>query len=100
MAAYVITQTFVPDVEKIKKYIELAPLSVKKYGGIYLIRGGEMELFEGVWDVPRLAMAQFESMDAARHWYNSPEYTEAKSHRQGLAEYKMLAVDGVKEQPW
>ena len=99
MAAYVITQTFVPDMEKIKRYIELAAPSVKKHGGIYLVRGGEMELFEGTWDVPRLAMAQFESMDAARHWYNSPEYTEAKSHRQGLAEYKMLCVDGVKEQP-
>ncbi len=100
MAAYVITQTFVPDMEKIKKYIELAPPSVKMYGGIYLVRGGAMELFEGNWDVPRLAMVQFDSMDAARRWYNSPEYTEARSHRQGLAEYKMLAVDGVKDQPW
>ena len=100
MAAYVITQTFVPDMEKIKKYIELAPLSIKKYGGIDLVRGGAMELFEGTWDVPRLAMAQFESMDAARRWYNSPEYTEARSHRQGLADYKMLAVEGIKDQPW
>ena len=99
MAAYVITQTFVPDMEKIKRYIELAAPSVKKHGGIYLVRGGEMELFEGTWDVPRLAMAQFESMDAARFWYNSQEYTEAKSHRQGLAEYKMHCVDVVKEQP-
>ena len=100
MAAYVITQTFVPDMEKIKKYIELAPLSIKKYGGIYLVRGGDMELFEGTWEVPRLAMVQFETMDAARRWYHSPEYTEAMSYRQGLADYKMLAVEGVKDQPW
>ena len=100
MAAFVITQTFVPDMEKIKQYLQLAAPSVKKHGGMYLVRGGEMERFEGTWEVPRLAMAQFESMDAARRWYNSPEYTEARSYRQGLAEYKMLAVDGVKEQPW
>ena len=99
MAAYVITQTYVPDMDKIKRYIELAAPSVKKHGGIYLVRGGEMDLFEGTWDVPRLAMAQFESLDAARAWYNSPEYTEARSHRKGLAEYKMLAVEGVTEQP-
>ena len=54
----------------------------------------------GKWEVPRLAMVQFESIDAARRWYNSPEYTEARAYRQGLADYKMLAVEGVKEQPW
>ncbi len=99
MAAYVITQTFVPDREKISKYFELAPPSLAKYGGIYLTRGGEMELLEGQWEVPRMVLTQFESMQAIRRWYQSPEYTEARAHRQGLAEYKMMALDGLKEQP-
>ena len=99
MPAYVITQTIITDPHKIKKYIELAPASIAKYGGLYLARGGEMELLEGEWDVPRLVVAQFESMDVIRRWYHSPEYTEARAHRQGYAEYKMMALDGVKEQP-
>ena len=99
MAAYLISQTFVPDPEKIKRYIELAPPTLAKYGGIYLARGGEMELLEASWEVPRMVMTRFESMDAIRRWYHSPEYTAARAHREGLADFRMMALDGVREQP-
>ncbi len=99
MPAYVLAQTFITDQEKIKNYIELAPQTIKKYGGLYLARGGEMELLEGKWEVPRLVVAQFESMDVIRQWYNSPEYTEARAHRQGAGRYIMMALDGVRGQP-
>ncbi len=95
MAALVITQTFITNPEKLGKYLELAPASAKKYGGVYLARGGETELLEGEWDVPRLVVAQFESMDAARAWYNSPEYTAARKEREGAGKYIMVALEGV-----
>ncbi len=95
MAAYVVAQTYITDQERIKKYVELAPPSLKKYGGIYLARGGEMELLEGEWDVPRLVVTQFESMDAIRQWYHSPEYRKAIAAREGAATFHMLALEGL-----
>ncbi len=99
MAAYLIVQTFITDQEKIKKYVELAPPAMKKYGGRYIVRGGDLDLLEGKWDVPRLVVAEFESMEQIRRWYNSPEYQEAKTYREGAGEFIMMAVDGVEGQP-
>ncbi len=35
------------------------------------------------------------SVDQAKRWYTSPEYTEARRVRQGAANFNMLVVEGV-----
>jgi uncharacterized protein (DUF1330 family) len=52
------------------------------------------ELLEGVGPVEGVVVAEFESMDIAREWYNSAAYTEVRQHRLRGAKYIGLLVDG------
>jgi len=58
---------------------------------------GEVEVLEGNWDMPGLLLVeQFTSMDALKSYWSSPEYTEVKKLRDGLAEVNFIvAIDGV-----
>jgi uncharacterized protein (DUF1330 family) len=44
--------------------------------------------------VEGVVLIEFPSMEAARRWYTSAEYQEAKRHRQGAAEFELILVDG------
>lgn len=59
------------------------------------MRGGEVETLEGVPDDRRTVMIEFASMEKARSFYNSPEYTDARALREGAAEFEIIAVEGV-----
>ena len=49
MPAYVIVDCEVTDPERYETYKQLAPPAIAKYGGRYLVRGGEMTPLEGDW---------------------------------------------------
>jgi uncharacterized protein (DUF1330 family) len=68
--------------------------TVSAHGGKYLVRGGETEVLEGDWDPRRIVILQFETMDQARAWYESPEYAPAKRLRHQVARTNMLLVEG------
>ena len=95
MVAYLIVQTRVTDPVRMEAYRALAPAAVEKYGGTYLSRGGAFEHLEGDWDVPRLVLLEFPSMEAARAFYGSPEYAEAMAARKGAAEFTMTLLEGT-----
>jgi uncharacterized protein (DUF1330 family) len=38
---------------------------------------------------------EFEDLEAVKRWYDSPEYQEAKKLREGAANLRMVAVQGV-----
>lgn len=95
MAAYVIVQADVTDEEKYGAYTKLSPATVEKFGGRFVVRGGEREDLEGRLAVSRVVVLEFPSMDVARSWYRSPEYQEAKAARAGAATATFTLVDGV-----
>lgn len=96
MAAYVIADLEeLADPEKMAAYRPHGIAAVEKYGGRYLARGGELAPLEGGWASQRIAILEFESLEKARAWYDSPEYKAARGVRAGAARMKMLAVDGV-----
>lgn len=91
-AALLFLVTFV-----VEKYKQLAPPSIRKYGGRYLVRGGEVQALEGKWLPTRFVILQFDSVDQAKAWWNSPEYREAKLLRQASARTAMICVPGHDE---
>ncbi len=95
MAAYVIVQIEIHDPTTYERYKELAPPSIAQYGGRYIARGGTTETLEGAWRPSRLVILEFPDMDAARAWWASPEYAEAKALRNAAARSEMLAVQGL-----
>ena len=42
-----------------------------------------------------VVILSFPDMDAARAWYDSPAYAEARAHRYRAADYRVLMVEGV-----
>lgn len=94
MPAYVIVQVTITDQEKYKAYVKLTPASIEKYGGKFIVRGGAAEDLEGRWDVPRIVVLEFESVEKAKEWYDSPEYRRARSVREGGAQMIMTVVEG------
>ena len=78
-----------------KVYQQLAAVSVEEYGGRFLVRGGAMVELEGSWDAPRMVVLEFETLERATSWYNSPEYSEAIAARKDAAKFTMVALEGV-----
>lgn len=95
MPAYVVVQVEITDQAKYEAYKALTPAAVSKYGGRFIVRGGQAEDLEGRWDVPRLVILEFESVARAKEWYESPEYRHARQVRAGGANMIMTVVEGV-----
>ncbi len=95
MSAYVIVETDVHDPEQYERYKAAAPASVAAGGGRFVARGGELAVLEGDWRPPRLVVLEFPDLDAARRWYDSTEYGEARRLREGAATLRMVAVQGL-----
>jgi uncharacterized protein (DUF1330 family) len=97
MPAYVIVETDVHDPEQYEQYKAASPDAVHSGGGRFIVRGGELAVLEGDWDPSRLVVLEFPDLEAAKRWYDSPEYEEAKRLRQGAANLRMVAVQGLDE---
>jgi uncharacterized protein (DUF1330 family) len=95
MPAYVIVDVQVHDPEGYAEYRQLSGASVAQHGGQFLVRGGAVEVAEGDWQPGRFVVIQFPSMEQAKTWYNSPEYTTARAIRQRYSTGKLLFVEGV-----
>lgn len=95
MPAYVIAETDVRDPEQFKAYTTAAPETIAAFGGRYVARGGELAVLEGDWHPKRIAIIEFDDFDAAKRWYESPEYQEVKKLREGAATLRLVAVQGT-----
>ncbi|HWD42165.1 MAG TPA: DUF1330 domain-containing protein [Actinomycetota bacterium] len=98
MPAYVIVETDVSDPEQYEQYKTAASAAVTAHGGRYLVRGGAHDVLEGDWQPSRLVVLEFEDLAAARRWYDSEQYRQARVLRAGAARLKLVAVQGV-DQP-
>ena len=99
MTAYVIVQTDITDPERYEQYKAASPAAIAAGDGRFLVRGGELAVLEGDWQPTRLVVLEFEDLAAAKRWYESEVYQEAKKLREGAAHLRMVAVQGVGQDP-
>ena len=95
MAAYVIVETDVTDPEQYEQYKAASPAVIAAGGGRFLVRGGELAVLEGEWQPSRIVVLEFEDLEAAKRWYESEAYQEAKQLREGAASFRAIVVQGV-----
>jgi uncharacterized protein (DUF1330 family) len=95
MPAYVIVETDITDPERYEQYKAASPAAIAAGGGRFLARGGELVVLEGDWQPSRLVVLEFEDLAAAKRWYESQVYQEAKKLREGAAHLHMVAVQGA-----
>lgn len=95
MSAYIIVQIDIKDPARYEEYKNLAPASIAKFGGKYIVRGGKTDILEGKWKPSRLVILEFESVQRAKEWWSSEEYSEARALRHQIADAQMIVVEGL-----
>src|SRR5262249_35069396 len=81
MAAYWIARAKVNDPDQYKKYADLVPGILQKFGGKFLARGGKFKILEGPEKFQRFVVIEFPSFEKAVACHESPGYLEAAAHR-------------------
>ena len=95
MSAYVISEVDVRDAAGFEAYRTIAAKAIARYGGRYLVRGGNAEAAEGGPPPKTLIVVEFPSMERLREWYASSEYAEALTVRRTALERRLIFVEGV-----
>ena len=95
MPAYLIVETDITDPEQYEQYKAASPGAIAAGGGRFVVRGGKMAVLEGDWHPKRLVLVEFPDLEAAKRFYDSPEYQAAKALREGAAQLNMVAVEGI-----
>ncbi len=98
MAAYMIVTATIADREKfIQSYGAAAAALIEQFGGRYLLRGPGAELLEGAFgDGASMVISEWPDKEAAKRFWNSPEYAEAKKLREGIADVQVLLIEAPK----
>ncbi len=95
MAAYLIFDVEVTDPAAMGDYMKLEGESLAPFQSKKIVCCGVVEVLEGDWRPKNLAMLEFESMDQAQQWYNSPAYTKAKDILRRAASSNVILIEGV-----
>ena len=94
-SAYVIASVTVTNPAQYDEYRKLSTEAMRVHGAEVCVRGGKVEVLEGDWEPGRIVVLKFPSVEAARAFYDSPEYRKARAAREGAAVMRLLAVEGV-----
>ncbi|MDG2033891.1 MAG: DUF1330 domain-containing protein [Rhodospirillales bacterium] len=93
MTVFMISNVVVHDPGQFRNYQKPGHSAAIQYGGKFLAEGAAPEPMEGDWAPKRMAIVEFESAEAARTFYNSPEYQAARQHRLGAATFNIVLLD-------
>ena len=95
MPAYLLVRAKVSDMQQYAEYMKLTPAIAEKYGGQFLIRGGDKVILEGPDAPERIVMLKFDSIEAIERMYNSAEYQAAIKVREDAAQASFIAIEGA-----
>ena len=93
MPCYIIGEIEITDAELMTTYLPLAQASKEKYGGRYVARGATPQVLEGA-PAKRINITEFDDVEAAMRWWNSPEFSAARKIRQRASNARVMLVEG------
>ena len=79
--------------EGYKAYVAANAAPIRKYGGRFIVRGGQFEAKEGA-SRSRNVVLEFPSYQAALDCYNSPEYQETIALRAPHSTADIMVIEG------
>jgi uncharacterized protein (DUF1330 family) len=91
---YILVEITVTDPAGYEGYRQAVAPLIARYGGIYLVRGGQTETLEGN-PANRIVVLQFPNVDAARSFYNAPDYRAIIGLRTASATSRLILVEGA-----
>jgi len=94
MVAYWVARAKINNSVEYKKYTDLVPGILAKFGGRVLARGGRYETLEGDGKYERHIVIEFPSLEQAVACHRSPEYQAARKFRlNGVGENELVIVE-------
>ena len=95
MSAYLIARVSVTDWDKYQQYMKVTPGIIAKYGGKFIVRGGQTVTLEGPAEKWRIVVVEFPDLEKAKEFYYSQDYAEAKKFRENAALAQFVVVEGI-----
>jgi uncharacterized protein (DUF1330 family) len=96
MTAYLIVDTLLTDPALYEEYKLKAKPIAESFGGVYLARGGAMNVREAaLWHPTRMVLIQFPDTHAANRFCDSPQYQAILPLSQGSALRTMFVLEGM-----
>ena len=83
--AYVVAEITVTDMDAYREYVAAAFPVIQKFGGRFLTRGGTSLAVEGAPPAERVMIIEFASLDQAKAFEYSQDYTDIAPLRQRSA---------------
>jgi uncharacterized protein (DUF1330 family) len=96
--AYVVGEMTVKDAAGYRAYADAAAPIIARYGGTFLVRGGQTVAVEGA-PPARIVIIEFASLEAAKRFENSPEYTTITPLRRKAAASRLFLAEGTVTAP-
>jgi uncharacterized protein (DUF1330 family) len=95
MPAYWVARSKINDPVEYKKYTDLVPGIIAKFGGKVLARGGRYQMMEGPAKFQRFVVIEFPTFEQGVACFTSPEYDHAAAFRRnGAGEVETVIVEG------
>ena len=95
MSGYVIANVQVTDPVQYEEYKKWSTAAMKAHNAEVCVRGGQVQVLEGDWSPERIVILKFPTFEAAKAFYDTPEYLKAREARAGAAIMRMVVVEGV-----
>jgi uncharacterized protein (DUF1330 family) len=93
---YYIAEITVKDQDAyLKEFVPGATKSLQDQGGKFVIRGGKTVATQGAAPAPRVVVLQFESLDKAQAWWDSPAQKAAQAIGDKYATFRSFLVEGL-----
>jgi uncharacterized protein (DUF1330 family) len=96
MPAYWVARSKINDPVEYKKYTDLVPAIVARYGGKVLARGSRFRIMEGPDKFQRFVVIEFPSFEQGVACFISDDYNKAAAFRRanGAGEVETIMVEG------
>lgn len=91
---YAIVTVAIHDQVGMDAYVQEALPTVLQSGGRPIVVQDNPEVIEGQWHGSRTVVLEFDSVEAVRAWYRSPEYQSVIGQRHAAADANAVFVGG------
>lgn len=91
---YAIFTEVIHDQAGMDSYVQEAMPTLLQAGGRPIVVEDNPEVIEGEWHGSRTVVLEFDSVEAARAWYRSPEYQAVIGRRHASGESNAAIVGG------
>ena len=94
MSVYSISSITVKDWDTYREYMDHVPAIIEKYGGRYLVRGGDIISDDTSWQPQRVVILEFPDLAQMKAFRDSDEYKPVAQLRHKAADTEGFVVTG------